>query len=262
METTITRAVDIARTGAREGDRLGRTQRLAFADEAAQLTDEQWGGPSGCDRWTVWHLVAHVVAQAENQAHPLSKTLASIVAGKVRYRRDNALDAMNEMGIDRHRDMTPAQLLGELRRLAPVSTTPRWFWRAPLSNTMGLPAHANGGYLGHVIYVRDTWMHRVELAHATGQSLEPDPDTAAIVAQVVRDLGRQWRGPDTVLTLTGPAGGTWLLGRGPATGTTPTAKLPAIEFMLHLSGREADKSMFDAVPEEVRQALVNARVTF
>lgn len=281
MQTTITRAAALPMTTAADGARLAREQRSAFADVAAHLTPQQWRAPSGCPRWTVFDLAAHVASQAENQAHPLTKTVPGIVRGKLRYRRDSALDAMNEFGIDARRDTAPEQLLHDLRRLAAEGTTPPWFRRVPLGRMMGLPAYTTGAYLGHVIYVRDVWMHRVELARAIDAPDPDEPSTAEIVTQVIRDLGKQWKGPDLLLTLIrghGASGGdtsasgfgssgtrelgTWLLGTGPATPSTPVAELPAVEFMLHLSGREIDPAMFNGVPDAMRTWLANARVAF
>jgi hypothetical protein len=77
-------------------------------------------------------------------------------------------------------------------------------------------------------------MHRLEVALATEREFVVGDHDHEIVAQVVRDLDRQWPGPAVTLTLDGPAGGTWQLGPGPSTGTV---RADAVEMMLHLSGR-------------------------
>lgn len=49
-------------------------------------------------------------------------------------------------------------------------------------------------YLLDVLTARDTWLHRLELAHATGRDFDPNPHDREVVAQVVRDLDLSWRG--------------------------------------------------------------------
>lgn len=202
METTLVRAADLPPTDAETGTRLIREQRQALAAEVANLAPEQWHSSTVCDRWTVRDIVAHVFAAAEDQAQPW-RAVAGMIRGRFRYPGDTTLDALNQVGIDRRRDVAPERLVADLRRLAASSRTPGWFRRVPLGGGNGLPSDTTGAYLGHVIYVRDTWMHRHDIAHAVGATIAPEPGSAETVAQVVRDLGRFWDGPDLVLTLTG-----------------------------------------------------------
>ncbi len=63
------------------------------------------------------------------------------------------------------------------------------------------------GYLLDVILTRDPWMHRVDIARATGRDLVLTPEhDGRIVADVVAEWARRHGQPFT-LTLTGPAGG-------------------------------------------------------
>ncbi len=41
---------------------LAERERVEFADLLDELTLEQWGAPSLCDRWTVRDVAAHTVA--------------------------------------------------------------------------------------------------------------------------------------------------------------------------------------------------------
>ena len=60
------------------------------------------------------------------------------------------------------------------------------------------------GYLIDTIYLRDLWMHRVDVAHALGQPLEFSADhDGRIVADVVAEWARR-HGQPFVLELTGP----------------------------------------------------------
>lgn len=121
----------------------------------------------------------------------------------------------------------------------------------------GLPRHGNVGYSVDVILARDTWLHRHDIA--THSMTTSDPTSAEVVAQVVRDLALAWHDPGIVLTLTGAEGGTWLIGTDR---NAPTASVPAVEFLRHLSGRQVRQEMWAAVPEAVRPSLASARVKF
>ena len=70
------------------------------------------------------------------------------------------------------------------------------------------------GYVLDVLTARDAWMHRIDIATATGSPLEPGTADLPIISQVVRDLGQAWTSSSVRLKLTGPAGGAWTLGHG------------------------------------------------
>jgi uncharacterized protein (TIGR03083 family) len=99
------------------------------------------------------------------------------------------------------------------------------------------------GYLMGCIYTRDAWMHRVDIARATGRPLELTADhdgriVADVVAEWARGHGQPYR-----LTLTGPAGGEWSHGDG------ETLTLDAVEFCRIMSGRAAGSGLLaHAVP--------------
>ena len=65
------------------------------------------------------------------------------------------------------------------------------------------------GYLIDVILTRDPWMHRLDIAAATGT---PPRLTAEHDGVIVANVVAEWadrHGKDFELTLTGKAGGTW-----------------------------------------------------
>ena len=82
-----------------------------------------------------------------------------------------------------------------------------------------------------VILTRDPWMHRTDIARATGADnpLTADHD-GVLVADVVTEWAARHAQPYT-LHLTGPAGGRWQRGGG------EQIELDAIEFCRILSGR-------------------------
>jgi hypothetical protein len=88
------------------------------------------------------------------------------------------------------------------------------------------------GYLYDVIFNRDAWMHHVDLSRATGRELVLTAQhDGRIVADVVAEWARRHRQP-FVLTLTGPAGGSYVAGDG-----GERLELDAVQFCRILSGR-------------------------
>ncbi len=79
---------------------------------------------------------------------------------------------------------------------------------------------------------RDVWMHRVDIARATGHDLVLTADhDGRLVADVVAEWARRHGRPFT-LVLDGPAGGTFT-----APGDGPEPRLDAVEFACIVAGR-------------------------
>jgi hypothetical protein len=145
------------------------------------------------------------------------------------------IDGINDAQIRERTGRSPAELLVELRSTFPAAvhrraTYPRVLRGVPIPDpTVG---SVRLGELMDVIYTRDAWMHRVDLALATEHLLELTPDhDGRLVADVVRDWadrhGRPFR-----LELEGPAGGNYVRGVG-----GEEHSLDAVEFCRILSGR-------------------------
>ena len=76
--------------------------------------------------------------------------------------------------------------------------------RIPLSAGIpGIPRFSLG-YLLDIIYNRDLWMHRLDLARATGLPFQTGDHARHIVAQAARDLALTWTAAPVALELTGP----------------------------------------------------------
>lgn len=89
------------------------------------------------------------------------------------------------------------------------------------------------GFLVDVILTRDTWMHRIDIARATGRDpvLTPEHD-GVLVDDVVREWAQR-HGEACSLVLTGAAGGSWAFGTG-----GPELRADVVDFCRSLSGRD------------------------
>ena len=94
------------------------------------------------------------------------------------------------------------------------------------------------------IATRDNWMHRTDIAAATGNRLALSSDHDGVL---VADVAQEWadrNGRPCQLGLTGPAGGSFEFGSG-----GPVLELDAVEFCRILAGRgHADGLLAVQVP--------------
>jgi uncharacterized protein (TIGR03083 family) len=220
--------------------RLAETEYGRVADAVDALQPADWNRPTDCPDWSVRELVAHVAGMANFLSTPLEMG-RQLRAAKARRRDGQPLvDAQTALQVDERRDLGPDELRAELRRIGPRAVrgrrrTPGIVRRRRLPEQQilnGVPETWAIGYLTDVILTRDPWMHRLDLARATGRPpvLTADHDgviVADVVAEWTRRHGRPYR-----LTLTGPAGGRWVHGNG-----GEDIEMDAAEFCRILSGR-------------------------
>lgn len=261
MTTTAAPARTLPALDREAAARIARAELEASIVFYAALSAEEWDAPTACRPWRVREMVAHLLGAMEESAR-FRVLLRHMRQGKQRYPDRNDLDAMNEAQVDDRRDWTPEQLVAGLRELGPRAVEARRKLPA-LLRRVKVPTPDAGkitlAYLNDVIYPRDMWMHRLDAARATGRDFVLGSHDRDIVAQVVRDLALDWSGPPLALTLTGPAGGSWLLGEGPS---PEPVQLDAVECCLVLSGREAAPLPAGSVPTPAVERLLAARVLF
>ncbi len=199
-----------------------------------RLTDEEWGRQTDCAEWDVRQVLAHLVGAAESNA-----SLREIRRQQRLGRAFRAgVDGINDVQVLERAADSPASLMADLasagergiraRRRIPA---PVRMLRLPFGPPLGV---RSVGYLMDRIYTRDAWMHRIDIARATGHSLVVTADhDGALVDDIVQEWA-QAHGRPFHLMLTGPAGGQWSVGAG-----GPSLSLDAIEFCRVLSGRAA-----------------------
>jgi uncharacterized protein (TIGR03083 family) len=211
------------------------------------LSDEDWRRPTDCSEWDVREMVAHLVGAAESGASVRELVHQARLGRRLRP-GEPGVDGMNAVQVQERADADPARLRADLasagaRAVGRRSGLPAALraLRVPFGPPLGTKPL---GYLMDRIYTRDAWMHRIDLARATGRTPEL---TAEHDGRIVADVVAEWahaHGQPFRLTLTGPAGGSWSAG---AAGEEIT--LDAVEFCRILSGRAAGSGpLAHAVP--------------
>jgi hypothetical protein len=150
------------------------------------------------------------------------------------------VDGMTAVQVDDRRSCTPAELIERYDRAVPKAMRTRKRLPKPLRALPLRFATPDGGvlkwnvaFLHDVILTRDNWMHRIDLARATGREMVTSPDhDGVLVADVVRDWARA-HGQPCRLELEGAAGGTFRRGNGGES----VGPIDAVEFCRILSGR-------------------------
>jgi uncharacterized protein (TIGR03083 family) len=221
---------------------LARTEHGRTIDALRDLGPDDWARPTSCPEWDVRQLACHMVGMAEFPSSPLEIARQQRKAAAVHARRGGQMvDALTQVQVDERASWTPEQVVRGAVRAAPRGVRGRrWISacaaRAPLPGTQlvnGREESWTVGYLLRTVLTRDPWMHRTDLAAATGRPMALTPEHDGVL---VDDVVAEWadrHGRPYRLELTGPAGGSWR--RGDADLVT----LDAVEFCRIISGRGA-----------------------
>ena len=227
-----------------------------------QLTPEQWRAQTDCPAWDVHHMYLHVLGACEASAS-MRENLHQMVAAKRHQRRNGGpLEAgLSHVQVQDRAHLSPDGLIEQLTEIAPVTVRkrtkmPAVMRRARMSVDGPVIEKWRLGYLIDTIYLRDAWMHRVDLSGATGREMDLRPDhDGRIVADVVAEWARRHGRPFT-LVLHGVAGGTYRsTGRAEAATEDedgdidgPVIELDAVEFCRIHAGRvPAPHPLFDTI---------------
>jgi uncharacterized protein (TIGR03083 family) len=243
---------------------VGHAEGHAALALLRQLGQKDWRRPTDCTEWDVRALVSHLVGQCEDGIL-LSTLLRRQIQARRRYRDRAGVDAHMAVQIDDHRAAGGPDLVDRFATLWPRAVQARQRRPAALrsiSINLGIPGtpRVRLAYLLDVIYNRDLWMHRVDLARATDQPFVAGQHDRHVVAQAVRDLAQRWQQAPLALELTGPAGGSWLVGDGePAA----AVRVDAIAYMRALAGRDTNVGVsFHSGDATVLASIRQARIPF
>ncbi|WP_446215848.1 maleylpyruvate isomerase family mycothiol-dependent enzyme [Micromonospora sp. IBHARD004] len=243
---------------------VGEAEGRATLALLRQLRDDDWQRRTDATEWDVRTMVSHLVAQAED-ALRLRTMVRRELVGRLHRRGKIPVDAHTAVGVDEHRSDRGPELVERFAVLWPQAVRarrrrPALLRRARMS--LGIPGvpRVRVAYLLDVILNRDLWMHRADLARATGKLFVIAEHDRHIVAQVMRDLALQWSAAPVALELTGPAGGTWLIGSGEL---VAVVRADAVAYLRALAGRD-DNVDLELVSGDaaVLTSLRQARIPF
>jgi uncharacterized protein (TIGR03083 family) len=220
--------------------RLAETEYQRVTDAVDALRPGDWTRPTDCREWDVRQLVAHIAGQA-NLLSTAFEVVRQVRAAKGRQQPGQPdVDALTALQVEERQHLRPDELRAELHRVGPRGArgrrrVPRFLRRRRLPGTEvinGVPETWSLGYVTDVILTRDPWMHRLDLARATGRDpiLTADHD-GVIVGDIVAEWARR-HGQPYRLELTGPAGGRWSSGIG-----SEEIVMDAADFCRVVSGR-------------------------
>lgn len=230
---------DIAPITGAEATTLAQTAYARVVDQLEVVSPEQWSASTDCTGWTVRHLAGHLLGamRAAASLRELASQQGQVLR-RVRREGVNPVDAMTQIQIERTATLSPDELVAEARSLVRAAAIGR---RRPPGPLRRIRLKVDLGYaverwplayLNDVILTRDTWLHRIDLHRALGSApLLSAGHDGRIVEEVAAEWARRHAQPCSV-TLTGPAGGTYVSGDG-----GPELSLDAVEFCRIVSGR-------------------------
>lgn len=219
--------------------RLAATEYGRYLDLLRSLGPDDWARPTDCPAWAVRAMAAHNLGMAEMVASPEEQQRQAQTAAR---RGGVYIDALTGLQVEERAAMTSGELIARYAEVSPRAARGRA--GAPEGvrvSPMPLPQTVNRvverwsvGFLLDTVLTRDTWMHRIDTARATGRAPELTADhDGVLVADIVAEWAERHAG-SCALTLTGPAGGRWTFGSG-----DPELELDAVEFARVLSGRRS-----------------------
>jgi uncharacterized protein (TIGR03083 family) len=220
-----------------EARTLAEDETAAMVALLGDLTPEEWARRTDCPAWDVRAMAGHVLGMTEGFTG-LRRMAGMFRAGGKLAGDGPMIDGVTAYQVMMNEHLTTGELVARMAAAAPRQA--RWRTERTLVRRMpmkekfpdGTVEKWTMGYVFEVILTRDTWMHRVDVAQATGRTLDLTPEhDGRIVGDVVAEWAKRHGRPFT-LELTGPAGGSYTGGSG---GVELTCD--AVEFCRTLAGR-------------------------
>ena len=219
--------------------RLMATEYERVVDQLVSLSADEWRLPTCNAGWHVRALAAHMLGMVA-MAASVPEQMRQMRAAK--KRGGEFIHALTALQVEKYDGWSPQQIIAEYQRLAPKAVKGRG--RMPgLLRGRTMPDDQpvdppnqyerwTFGYLVDVILTRDPWLHRTDIAAATGRELTLTADHDGVL---VDDVVQEWvqrHGKACTLTVTGPLARQYAFGSG-----GPAYAVDAVEFCRILSGR-------------------------
>lgn len=258
MNSTV---IDVTGTGRLSHDEAMQLQAVELERTLAllgSLDEADWSVQTECPDWDVRRMYLHVLGACDAAASMRENVHQMLAAKRHQKSEGGPLEAgLSAVQVRERLDLDPDELLARLSAVAPVTVRKRTKMPSlmrrmkmkidgPVIETWEL------GYLVDTIYLRDLWMHRVDVARATGRELELSSEhDGRLIADVVAEWARRHGQPFT-LSLTGPAGGTYSsTGDSIASESDTTSdvvlEVDAVEFCRILAGRADGTGLLNTV---------------
>lgn len=220
-----------------ESTTMATAETARMVDLLRSLEDDDWSRATDCPAWDVRAIAGHVLGMTETFSS--LKCFARDMRAGGKAAGDGpfidgltAVQVRDRAGLDR--DELVERLAACGPRQAAWRANRRLMRRIPMKQqlTDGSIETWKAAYLFDTVLTRDTWMHRVDIARATGRTfvLTADHDSR-LIADVVAEWARRHGQPFT-LQLDGPAGGVYVSGSG-----GEHIDIDAVEYCRVLSGR-------------------------
>jgi uncharacterized protein (TIGR03083 family) len=237
MTDTAVRIAEVAPLDHDEAMALASAEHQRMLELLRSLEADDWSQPTDCSLWDVRAMAGHVTGMT--QAFTGFRELArQMRAGKRAAGDGPMVDGLTAVQVREQAGLATSALLDRLAEVGPASVRfrsrfPRPLRRLPMKEEVdGTPETWRLGYLLDTILTRDTWMHRMDVARATGRELVLTPEhDGRLLAGVVAEWARRHGRPFT-LRVSGPAGGTFVQGTG-----GDDIAIDAVELCRTLSGR-------------------------
>lgn len=236
---TATRVETIPPITRAESEGLARAEYGRVADQLRSLAPDDWTKSTECPLWDVRAMAGHTTGMLSTFTGYRTLMRSMSTATKSAKTAGCAMiDALTAKQVADHAALSTSELIAKVDERGPRAarwraTRPAPFRRMPMKEEVaGVQETWRMGFLLDVILTRDPWMHRVDIARATGREIELTPEhDGRIVADVVAEWARRHGNPFT-LTLTGPVGREYVSGE-----SGEHVTVDAVEFCRTLSGR-------------------------
>ncbi len=239
MMTTAIDMTAIAPVGHDEAMQITEVEFARMLDAARELAAADWACPTDCTDWDVRAVMLHLLGAAEANAS-LRENAHQMRLGKRLFKEIGGhhwVDGVNEIQIRERSRLSSEEVVSRYAAVIPKAVRmrrriPRPLRALPLVD-FGPPIGRKPlGYLMDVVYTRDVWMHRVDIARAIGSPLVLTPEHDG---RIVADIVAEWssiHGHAFELELAGPAGGAFTSGRA-----GDALRIDAVDFVRIISGR-------------------------
>ena len=173
--TRIEAIPPITRAEARE---LAAGEYTRLVDQFRTLSAQDWAKPTDCPLWDVRAVGGHSLGMMSDfTSFPTLIRRMRAATKRAKATGEPFIDVMTAMQVADNATLSTADLIAQAHQIGPKAArwrtgAPRLFrWMPMKQEFAGTTETWRMGYLLDTILTRDPWMHRVDIARATGRDL-------------------------------------------------------------------------------------------